>query len=278
MAEYGLKNKSFTAVAVHTAARAGEWVKSKMGQFQDLNLKKSHQDLVTEVDRGSELMIRKLIHTYFPDHAFFGEEGIETDFAKNVHSAEEAEREEYVWIVDPIDGTTNFVHSFPFFCVSLALAHRGEIIAGVVYDPCRDEMFVAEKGQGAYVGGKRMKVSAESRLLDSLVATGFPADSKISLPQNLKGLQAIFPKVRNVRNGGSAALHLAYVAAGRLSGFWEMGLNAWDVAAGVLLVKEAGGSVTDTQGRPYSLTVSNIAASNGAIHDEFINTVGEEKD
>ncbi len=143
--------------------------------------------------------------------------------------------EEYLWIVDPIDGTTNFVHGFPFYSVSIALAHKGEVIVGVVYDPSRDELFVAEKGKGAYMHGKKTEVSLKMRRYSrSLIATGFPADRDGALPINLKGVQALSPKVRNIRVAGSAALHLAYVAAGRLSGFWEIGLNAWDIAAGAL--------------------------------------------
>jgi myo-inositol-1(or 4)-monophosphatase len=176
---------------------------------------------------------------------------------------------EYLWIVDPIDGTTNFVHGFPFFTVSIALAYKGEVIVGVIYDPSHDELFVAEKGKGAYVKGKRMSVSSETKLIDSLVGSGFPADRSYALPINLKGIEAIAPKVRNIRMAGSAALHLAYVAAGRLSGFWEIGLNSWDIAAGSLLIQEAGGKVTDTEGKPYSLAVRNVMATNKWIHQEL---------
>jgi myo-inositol-1(or 4)-monophosphatase len=182
---------------------------------------------------------------------------------------EDVKDAEYLWIVDPLDGTTNFVHGFPFFSVSIALAHQGEVIVGVVYNPMSNELFVAEKGKGAYVKGKPMNVSGEDKLIDSLIATGLPADRNGALPVNLQGLNALCPKVRNIRIAGSAALHLAYVAAGRLSGFWEIGLNSWDIAAGALLVTESGGTVTDTEGNPYSLSVRNLLASNGRIHNEF---------
>ncbi|MDR6885089.1 inositol monophosphatase family protein [Bacillus sp. 3255] len=266
---YVIGSKSFTAVAINTAAKAGEWIKSKMGDINRIDTKYSPQDLVTEVDKGSEKLIRNLIMTHFPNHSILGEEGVEPGPEASARALQAMIEEEYLWIVDPIDGTTNFVHGFPFFSVSIALAHKGEIIVGVVYDPSRDELFVAEKGKGAYMHGKKALVSEEDRLSSSLVATGFPADRNGALPINLKGVQALAPKVRNLRVAGSAALHLAYVATGRLSGFWEVGLNAWDIAAGALLIQESGGQVTDTEGRPYNLAVRNVLATNGHIHDEL---------
>ncbi|WP_374987716.1 inositol monophosphatase family protein [Paenibacillus sp. R14(2021)] len=262
--------KSFTAVAINCAAKAGEWIKTKLGNHTSLSTKYSAQDLVTEVDKGAETMIRNLVGTHFPHHSFLGEEGVEPGPEASTKALQSVRDAEYLWIVDPVDGTTNFVHGFPFFSVSIALAYKGEVIVGVVYDPMRDELFVAEKGKGAYVRGRRMAVSGEQTLRESLLATGFPADPNYALPLNMKGLQALVPRVRNIRSGGSAALHLAYVAAGRLTGFWEMGLNAWDLAAGVLLIKESGGTVTDVKGSPYDLGVRHIAVSNGHIHDEFL--------
>ncbi|UVI33538.1 inositol monophosphatase [Paenibacillus spongiae] len=267
---FAVGSKSFTAVAINCAAKAGEWIKTKLGNYTSLSLKYSAQDLVTEVDKGSETMIRNLVHTHFPNHSFLGEEGVEPGPEASEKALHRVRDEEYLWIVDPVDGTTNFVHGFPFFSVSIALAHKGEVIVGVVYDPIRDELFVAEKGKGAYVHGRRMEVAQEKALSDSLVATGFPADPHYARPMNMKGLNAMVPKVRNIRSGGSAALHMAYVAAGRLNGFWEIGLNAWDLAAGALLVKESGGTVTDTKGAPYDLGVRNVVATNGLIHDEMI--------
>jgi myo-inositol-1(or 4)-monophosphatase len=258
--------KSYTAVAIRTASHAGSWIRSRVGEFTQLNQKYSIHDVVTEIDRGAEMMIRNMILTYFPEHAFLGEEGVEPGPQAAIRATQEASEAEYLWIVDPIDGTTNFVHGFPFFCVSIALAYRGEIIVGVIYDPSKDEMFVAEKGKGAYLSGKPIHVSSETSLATSLVATGFPADRDGALVKNLLGIQVITPQVRNIRVAGSAALHLAYVAAGRLSGFWEIGLNAWDMAAGIILIQEAGGQVTDTLGQPYQLLVRNVLATNGAIH------------
>lgn len=267
---FTVTSKSFTAVAINTAAKAGEWIKSKLGDFSSLNQKTSPHDLVTEVDKGAEAMIRNLILTHFPHHSILGEEGVEPGPEASIKAVHEAREAEYVWIVDPVDGTTNFIHGFPFYTVSIALAHKGEIIVGVVYDPSRDELFVAEKGKGAYVHGNRMRVSGERQLIQSLVATGFPPERSYALPLTMKGLAAILPQVRNVRAGGSAALHLAYVAAGRLSGFWEAGLNVWDMAAGVLLIQESGGRVTDMQGNPYQLDVRNVLATNGGIHEQLL--------
>lgn len=272
--KFTVGSKSFTAVAINTAAKAGEWIQSKLGDINHVKTKYSTHDLVTEVDKGSEKMIRSLILTHFPHHSFLGEEGVEPGPAASSEALKEVSEEEYLWIVDPLDGTTNFVHGFPFFSVSIALAYRGEIIVGVVYDPLRDELFVAEKGKGAYVRGQKTTVSLEGKLSESLVATGLPADQHAALPANLKGIQAIAPKVRNIRIAGSAALHLAYVAAGRLSGFWEIGLNSWDLAAGALIVQESGGKVTDTLGNLYTLAVRNVLASNGLIHDELMEELG----
>jgi myo-inositol-1(or 4)-monophosphatase len=270
---YVVTGKSFTAVAVNAAAKAGEWIKSRLGKAADIQVKTSRHDLVTEVDKSTETLIRNLIHTYFPSHAILGEEGAAPGTEGSKRALEAVQSAEYVWIVDPIDGTTNFIHGFPFFSVSIALAYRGEVIVGVVYDPSHDEMFVAEKGKGAYVRGRRMSVSTEATLADSLLATGFPADREAVLPQALRQMHAFAPQVRNLRSAGSAALHLAYVAAGRLSGFWEPNLNAWDIAAGMLLVSEAGGAVTDMDGQPYALATRDVLASNGRIHAAMIEVI-----
>ena len=218
-------------------------------------------------------MIKNLILTHFPEHFFLGEEGVEPGSMASSKALADVHEAEYLWIVDPIDGTTNFVHTYPFYSVSIALAYKGEVIVGVVYDPSRDELFVAEKGKGAYLHGKKMHVSPDDLLSQSLLATGFPTDQAIALPTNMRGLQAVVPKVRNVRNGGSAALHLAYVAAGRLSGYWEINLNSWDLAAGSLLVQESGGLITDTRNHLYNLAVRNVIATNGHIHQELVDVL-----
>ncbi|PZD95627.1 inositol monophosphatase [Paenibacillus sambharensis] len=267
--------KSFAAVAINCAAKAGEWIKTKLGSYVSLNMKFSQHDLVTEIDKGSETMIRNLIMTHFPDHSFLGEEGVEPGPNASLEALDNMKEAEYLWIVDPIDGTTNFVHGFPFFVVSIALAHKGEIILGVVYDPSRDELFIAEKGKGAYVHGRRMRVSQEKAVHESLLATGFPADHQQALPLNMKQLQSVAPKARNIRASGSAALHMAYVAAGRLSGFWEMGLHPWDLAAGSLLIQESGGRVTGLNGEAYHLGIKDVVATSGDIHDELLKLLKE---
>ncbi|WP_018753466.1 inositol monophosphatase family protein [Paenibacillus sanguinis] len=272
---YVVGSKSPTAVAINSASKAGEWIKSRLGTIHDLNTKQSPHDLVTDVDKGAEAMIRKLILTHFPDHAILGEEGVAPGAAASAAALSQASTSDYLWIVDPMDGTTNFVHGFPFFCVSIALAYKGEVIIGVIYDPMCDEMFVAEKGKGAYLHGRRTRVSAEASLSDSLVAVGFNPEQEFALPMNMRGLNALSGKVRSLRASGSAALHLAYVAAGRLSGYYEVGLNVWDVAAGALMVQESGGKVTDTAGQPYHLGTRHLIASNGIIHQELQETIQE---
>lgn len=270
---YVVTSKSYTAVAINAASKAGEWIKSRLGTVEHLSTKQSAQDLVTEVDKGAEQMIRRLILTHFPDHAILGEEGVEPGREAAAAALKAAQEEEFLWIIDPVDGTTNFVHGFPYYSVSIALAHQGEVIVGVIYDPSRDEMFVAEKGKGAYVHGTRMTVSEERELASSLVAIGTPPDREFALPVNMRAIQALAPQVRSLRAGGSAALHLAYVAAGRLSAYTEVGLSPWDVAAGALLVHEAGGSMSDTVGKSYDLTVRHIVASNKHIHAELLDVL-----
>lgn len=270
---YVVTSKGYTAVAINAAAKAGEWIKSRQGQVKELNTKNSAQDLVTEVDKGVEQMIRRLILTHFPDHAILGEEGVSPGAEAATAALEEAREHEYLWIVDPVDGTTNFVHGFPFYCVSIALLVRGELTVGVIYDPVRDELFVAEKGKGAYMHGIPTSVSAEINFGDSLIAMGFPPDREFAQPVNMAGLQSILPQIRGIRAGGSAALHLAYVAAGRVDGYFEVSLSPWDCAAGVLLVLESGGTITDTLGRQYDIGTRHIVASNGHIHDYLVSSL-----
>lgn len=263
-------SKSFTAVAINAAAKAGEWIKSRVGIYKQLDTKTSPHDLVTEVDKGAEVMIRKLIQTHFPDHDFLGEESVEPGAEASAKAVAGYADSEYLWIVDPIDGTTNFVHGNPYFCVSIALAVKGELMLGVIYDPMHDEMFVAEKGKGAYVHGNPMAVSPEAALSDSLMAVGYNPDRNFALPLNMKGINALATQTRSLRTLGSAALQLAYVAAGRLTGYYEVGLNSWDIAAGVLLVTESGGKVTDTRGGAFTLNTRHLAATNGKIHQELL--------
>ena len=241
-----------------------------MGKHGQIRMKQSAQDVVTDADKDCEALIRQSLSEQFPEFSFLGEEGVNPGPEASIHAIHEVNDAEYVWIVDPIDGTANFIQGFPMFSISIALAHRGEVVSGVVYAPCHNELFIAETGKGAFLNGVPLDVSHERRLADGIIATGYPTDLRYALPMNMKGLNALSTKARSTRIIGSAALNLAYLAAGRLSGFWEIGLNAWDVAAGVLLVCEAGGKVTDTRGGKYSLSVRNLLASNGMIHEEFV--------
>src|SRR3954465_7703029 len=219
---------------------------------------KGDADLVTVADRESETLIVARIRERFPQHDILGEEGTRTESGA-----------EFKWYIDPLDGTTNFAHAFPVFCVSIALERKGERVAGVLFDPTRDELFAAEKGSGAALNGARMQVSKIAKLNEALVATGFPSHKRHKNP-NIHFYHQITLRTHGVRRAGSAALDLASVAAGRVDGFWEFNLNPWDTAAGVLLVEEAGGIVTDMQGGPFDLASREVLASNRLIHDELL--------
>jgi myo-inositol-1(or 4)-monophosphatase len=220
---------------------------------------KGEFDLVTEADRASERLVVERLRTHFPSHSIVAEEGGGHESAS-----------EYRWFVDPLDGTTNFAHSFPVFNVTLGLERAGELIAGVVFDPTRQEMFTAERGAGAYLNNRRIRVSAVKRLSGSLASTGFPS-RKRHHNVNIHFYYQLAMASHGVRRTGSAALDLAYVASGRLDFFWEFGLKPWDVAAGSLLVSEAGGRVSDMHGAAHSVTASDgMLADNGALHDEVL--------
>ena len=227
---------------------------------------KGDVDIVTEADRASEQLIREKLKAAFPTHGIYGEEGTRDQMES-----------EYRWYVDPLDGTTNFAHGFPAFCVVLGLEHRpaglapeadGEIIAGVVYDPLRNEMFSAERGKGAFLNGRAIHVSKTKTLQESLTATGFPSRKRHASP-NVHFYQEFTLRSHGVRRAGSAALDLAYVACGRLDGFWEFNLNPWDTSAGVLLVEEAGGTVTHFDGGKFTLDSREVLATNGLIFPEM---------
>jgi myo-inositol-1(or 4)-monophosphatase len=219
---------------------------------------KGDVDLVTVADRKSEALILERIRARWPSHDILGEEG-------GLHD----KNSDYRWYVDPLDGTTNFAHGFPVFCVSLALEHKGQRIAGVVYDPTRDEMFAAERGSGAYLNGERIQVSKTSSLAECLVATGFPSHKRHKNP-NIYFYHQITLRTHGVRRAGSAALDLCSVACGRFDAFWEFNLNPWDTAAGVLMVEEAGGRVTDFAGGPFQLDSHETLASNGLVHEAML--------
>lgn len=228
---------------------------------------KGDVDLVTVADRTVEKLIRQRLGEVFPDHGIFGEEG-----------TRERLEAEYRWYVDPLDGTTNFAHGFPQFCVSLGLEQRraglkagqdGTLVAAVIYDPMRDELFTAERGMGATVNGRPIRASKTANLAEALLATGFPSRKRHQNP-NIHFYHEFTLRSHGVRRAGSAALDLAYVASGRLDAFWEFNLNPWDTAAGILLVTEAGGRASDFAGGPFRLNSEETLVSNGLIHDELV--------
>jgi myo-inositol-1(or 4)-monophosphatase len=220
---------------------------------------KGEADLVTVADRKSEALIRQRLRERWPSHDILGEEGGLQDTGSD-----------YRWYVDPLDGTTNFAHGFPVFCVSMALEYKGKRIVGVIYDPTRDELFTAEQGSGAYLNDERIHVSKTAELAESLVATGFPSHKRHKSP-NIFFYHQITLHTHGVRRAGSAALDLCCVACGRFDGFWEFNLNPWDTAAGVLIVEEAGGKVTDFHGGPFELTSRETLASNSLVHKALLN-------
>jgi len=219
---------------------------------------KGDADLVTEADRNSEKLILERIRAIWPSHEVIGEEGARIETGGD-----------YRWYVDPLDGTTNFAHGYPVFCVSLGLAFQGRRKAAVLYDPTRDELFAAERGKGAVLNGEAISVSKTPKLAQSLVATGFPSHKRHKNP-NIYFYHQITLKTHGVRRAGSAALDLASVACGRFDGFWEFNLNAWDLAAGVLIVEEAGGKVSGFRGEELAVTDRDVVASNGLIHGDLL--------
>lgn len=253
----------YVAVAADAATRAGAIQKERYGQGVKVDLK-GEIDLVTEVDHACEAAILEVIRSRCADHDIITEE-----------SDLERTGSPYVWIIDPLDGTTNFAHSYPMFCASVALAHEGEVVAGAVFDALRDELFTAERGGGAHLNGRRLSVTGADKLIQSLIITGFPYDVHEKLAERLRPFIRVLAKARGVRRGGSAALDLSYVAAGRADGFWEGLLKPWDMGAGRLLIEEAGGRVSRFDGSPLGLGPDEVLASNGHIHDEIMAVLAE---
>jgi myo-inositol-1(or 4)-monophosphatase len=249
--------KEFLETAVTAARAAGALQRERLWQEHEIAFK-GETNLVTEVDRGCEELIVSALRACYPDHDILAEEN---DYAPLQSSCK--------WIIDPLDGTTNFAHGFPWFCVSIALEIDGEVQLGVIYHPMLDELFTAALGEGAFLNGERIRVSRRAPLRNSLLATGFPYDRDRSSENNFANFENMQMAARGVRRAGAAALDLAYVAAGRLDGFWECKLKPWDVAAGVLLVAEAGGRVTNHAGGPYSIYHHRVLATNGLIHGEM---------
>lgn len=254
--------RSYLESAMEIAREAGALLVTYLERKIGFELKGDY-DLVTEADRASEQLIVNRLRNLFPSHGIVAEEGGGGEGTSD-----------YRWYVDPLDGTTNFAHSFPMFNVTLGLEKAGELIAGVIYDPLRQEMFSAERGGGAYLNNRRIHVSKVSRLAESLIATGFPSRRR-HLNVNVHFYHQLAMSTHGVRRGGSAALDLAYVACGRLEGFWEFGLNPWDMAAGILLISEAGGRVSDMKGQPALLRGPHLLADNGLIHDEILTVFAE---
>lgn len=257
----------FLEAAMAAAREAGALIRDRLGRYESIDTKASAHDLVTDVDRASERLIADRLLTAFPGHMMLGEESMAEGDRRHDRNADPSQVE-YLWVCDPIDGTTNFVYGIPSCTVSIALAHYGQPVLGVIYDPARDELFSAIRGEGAWLNGQPIRVREEKRLAEALLVTGFPVRSELRAI-NLAEVVRIVPHCFNLRALGSAALHLSYVAAGRLNGFWEHGLHPWDLAAGYVLVTEAGGRMTDLDGSPYTLETADFVASNGPIHDEF---------
>jgi myo-inositol-1(or 4)-monophosphatase len=246
--------------AIQTARDAGRVLAEKFGRALEVS-NKGDIDLVTEADVAAERLIVERIRSYHPRHAILAEESGAT--------ARDDQPSAYKWIVDPLDGTTNYAHGYPCFCVSIALEQAGEIILGVIYDPTRDELFAAERGEGATLNGRRIRVSDVEDLNSALVCTGFPYDVR-ERGDFARHFHNFIMHSQGVRRDGSAALDLAYVAAGRFDGFWEEGLRAWDVAAGKILVEEAGGRVSRYDGSHFSVYQAPILASNDLVHDAMM--------
>jgi myo-inositol-1(or 4)-monophosphatase len=249
--------------AREVAREAGQILRQYSQQSYEVSHKSTDIDLVTEADLASEEMIVKAIRKRFPEHTILAEEGL-GDLQKI------AGETPCLWLVDPLDGTVNYAHGFPVWGVSLALADRGTVVLAVTYDPLHDEMFWAERGEGVWLNGESLRVSQTGGLRQSLVATGFAYRRATLEDNNLAEFNAVMPRVQGVRRAGAAVLDMAYLAAGRLDGYWEMHLKPWDWAAGWLLVEEAGGRVTDLAGQPWSLEKERIVASNGALHQVLL--------
>lgn len=248
---------------IEIAREAGTYLHESLGKVRSIERKSGQEtNLVTEVDRASEALIKERIRSKYPGHAVLGEE-----------SGGSLEGAETVWIIDPLDGTTNFTHGLPIFCVSIGVQHRGELVAGVVYDPNQEELFSAERGSGAFLNGQRLKISAEASLANSLLVTGFPYDIKDNPFNAVEHFATFLKRSQAVRRLGSAALDLCYVAAGRFDGFWEVSLNSWDMAAGMLAVREAGGRVTDFRGREMQVSGVDLLATNGKVHQEMMDVL-----
>lgn len=255
--------EDFLKTAITAARLAGDIILKNFGRLSagDIQAKQDF-DFVTKVDKWSEAIIMQTIRDKFPSHVFLAEETLKQEAGSN-----------YRWIIDPLDGTTNYIHSYPMFSVSIALEYKGEIIVGVVFDPLKDELFHAVKDSGSFLNNKQIYASDTVLLAKSLIATGFPFRKKEMIDLYLDAFRTIFEGVSDIRRAGSAALDLSYIAAGRCEGFFELNLSPWDIAAGSLLIKEAGGVITDFGGGENYLTTGNIIGGNEHIHNEILKII-----
>jgi len=253
--------RSYLQAAVRACRAAGRIQLTSFGTAPPVE-HKGEIDIVTAIDRRSEKAILAIISRAFPGHGVLAEE-----------SDPRAGDAEHLWVVDPLDGTTNYSRGFPYFCVSVALARAGRVIVAAVYQPLLGELFTAIRGRGAFLNGKRLRVSSEAQLDQAFLATGFPYDIRRSRRTNIDHFARFATRCLAIRRAGAAALDLAYVAAGRFDGFWELKLRPWDIAAASLLVEEAGGRITGLAGRPWRLPVRDIVASNARVHDEMLGVI-----
>ncbi len=246
--------------ALKAALEAGSIMRDLYEKPHQIQMK-GEIDLVTEVDLASEALILAILREDFPEIPILAEEsaGLNID-----------DTDRTIWIIDPLDGTTNFAHGLPFFCVSIALYEERQPVLGVIYCPILDELFYTYKGEGAWLNGKKLAVTQTDFLINSLIATGFPYNIHDKIEDVMYQVQTILPKVRDIRRCGAAAIDLAYLACGRFDGLWEMDLKPWDTAAGILLVEEAGGRISDFTGKPFSPFFDEILASNGILHDKLL--------
>jgi len=252
-------------IGIKAARRAGQFIVRYLDRLEQVSVeKKGRRDFVSEIDRMAEQDIIDTIHHAYPSHSILAEES---------GSTEGETKEEFEWVIDPLDGTTNFLHGHPHFCVSLGVRKNGVVHHAIIFDPLRDELFTATRSKGAQLNGRRMRTSGKSSLDEALVASGFPLRDLTKLDPSMRILRAVLPKVSDVKVSGSAALDLAYVACGRLDGYWESGLKAWDMAAGSLLVREAGGLTADYQGEQNFLDSGDIVAANQPMFNELMSIV-----
>ena len=247
---------------INIAKEAGEVIRNGFGENLKIEFKTGENNLVTNIDKAAEKIILDFIKLEYPHHSIIAEE-----------SGTKFNSSDYTWVVDPLDGTTNFAHGLPIFAVSIGVQKKDEIVAGVIYDVMNDKIYSAEKGAGTYVNGKRSMVTKNGNLAESLVVTGFPYNIEKDLDETMRIFKQFLLETRAVRRLGSAAIDFCYVAAGVFDGFWERGLNPWDVCAGLLLVKEAGGKISDFSGKSINIDSNQFLATNGAIHDEMLKVI-----